>query len=101
MMVGYVENGVQTKLPAKSECLKIQTNSWNFLKLTVSEKDEACQNCQNIDAYIDDRKVGSFEGRFTTRGFGGVLAENGNNNIAEFRNFDIAPIVPSFTGNNK
>ena len=65
------------------------------MKLVVNEE---CNECNNIRAYIDNRLVGSFKAHFRTRGRGGVLAENGFNNIAEFRNFDIAPVIPDFPG---
>jgi len=55
---------------------------------------EECNHCNNVEAFVDGRDVGSFEAHFVTRGFGGVLAENGFTNIAEFRKFDIAPIIP-------
>ena len=64
----------------------------------MNEKSPADPNLKNINAYIDERFVGSFKGQFVTRGFGGVLAENGFNNVAEFRNFDIAPIIPNLSG---
>ena len=58
-------------------------------------------NLKSINAFIDEKLVGSFKGQFVTRGFGSVLAENGFNNVAEFRNFDIAPIVPNLSGKSK
>ena len=64
----------------------------------MNEKSPADPNLKNINAYIDEKLVGSFIGKFVTRGFGGVLAENGFNNVAEFRNFDIAPIIPNLSG---
>ena len=64
----------------------------------MNEKSPADPNLNNINAYIDEKLVGSFKGKFETRGFGGVLAENGFTNVAEFRNFDIAPIVPNLSG---
>lgn len=54
------------------------------MKLSVSRSGDA-------DVYVNGQKIGSFRSSFTTRGFGGVLVRNGFNNIAEFRNFDIAP----------
>ena len=51
-----------------------------------------------MNAYVNGRVIRTFEAHFTTRGFGGVLAENGFNNIAEFRNFDISPIMPNSYG---
>jgi len=92
--VGYVEDASLRNSAEKSDCVKIQTNGWNSLRLTVNKK---CDDCKNIKAYIDGQFVGSFKGHFITRGFGGVLAENGFNNIAEFRKFDIAPIVPNLS----
>jgi len=94
---GYVDKGNVPVELATSGCLKIQTNSWNSLRLTVNEKSPADPNLKNINAYIDEKLVGSFIGKFVTRGFGGVLAENGFNNVAEFRNFDIAPIIPNLS----
>ena len=64
----------------------------------MNEKSPADPNLKNINAYIDEKLVGSLVAKFLTRGFGGVLAENGFNNVAEFRNFDIAPIVPNLLG---
>ena len=87
-----------TKSSEKSECLTIQAGNWNAVKLIVNEE---CDNCKNIKAYIDGRYVGSFVAHFATRGVGGVLAENGFNNIAEFRKFDIAPIIPDLSGKIK
>ena len=93
-MPGYVEKGLLRKSTIKLGCVNIQTSNWNVLKLIVNEE---CNQCNNVEAFIDGRPVGSFEAHFTTRGFGGVLAENGFNNIAEFRSFDIAPIIPDLS----
>ena len=73
----------------------MQASNWNALTLIVNEE---CDQCNNVEAYMDRRKVGSFKAHFATRGFGGVLAENGFNNIAEFRKFDISPIIPDLSG---
>ena len=94
-MPGYVEKGQIRKSTRKFGCVDIQTSNWNALTLIVNEE---CDQCNNVEAYIDSRKVGSFEAHFATRGFGGVLAENGFSNIAEFRNFDISPIIPDLSG---
>ena len=83
------------KSTEKLGCVDIQPANWNSLKLIV--KDE-CNHCNNVDAFVDGRYIGSFEAQFATRGFGGVLAENGFSNIAEFRNFDISPIIPDLSG---
>merc|ERR1712227_329240 len=91
---GYVEKGVITKLKKKLGCIDRQPKKWNALKLIVKEE---CNHCNNVEAFVDGRSVGSFEAHFATRGFGGVLAENGFNNIAEFRKFDIAPIIPDLS----
>jgi len=92
---GFVEEGNIPNELATSKCLNIQTNSWNSLRLAVNDKRSDIPDLKNINAFIDEKIVGSFKGQFQTRGFGGVLAENGYNNLAEFRNFDIAPIVPN------
>ena len=92
---GYVDKGVLTKSTEKLTCVKLEASEWNTLKLIVNEE---CNNCKNVNAFIDGTEVGSFEAHFTTRGFGGVLAENGFNNIAEFRNFDISPVIPKISG---
>jgi len=92
---GFVEDGNIPNELATSKCLNIQTNSWNSLRLAVNQKRPDIPDLKNINAFIDEKIVGSFKGQFPTRGFGGVLAENGYNNLAEFRNFDIAPIVPN------
>jgi len=92
---GFVEEGNIPNELATSKCLNIQTNSWNSLRLAVNQKRPDIPDLKNINAFIDEKIVGSFKGQFPTRGFGGVLAENGYNNLAEFRNFDIAPIVPN------
>merc|ERR1711921_38805 len=83
---------------ATAKCLNLQTNSWNSLRLDVNQKRSDIPDLKNINAFIDEKIVGSFKGQFQTRGFGGVLAENGYNNLAEFRNFDIAPIIPNLSG---
>ena len=57
-----------------------------------------CIECKNVKAYIANRFVGLFKANFPTRGTGGVLVENGFNNIAEFRNFEIEPIIPDLSG---
>ena len=90
-----MKKGIITKSTKKLGCLDLQPASWNALKLVVEEE---CNNCDNVEAFVDGRSVGSFEAHFATRGFGGVLAENGFNNIAEFRKFDIAPIIPDLSG---
>ena len=79
----------------KLGCVDVQPANWNALKLIVNDE---CNNCKNVDVFVDGLQVGSFEAHFATRGFGGVLAENGFNNIAEFREFDIAPIIPDLSG---
>ena len=90
-----MEKGVITKSTKTSGCLDLQPANWNALKLIVNEE---CNHCNNVDAFVDGKHVGSFEAHFATRGFGGVLAENGFSNIAEFRKFDIAPIIPDLSG---
>jgi len=92
MAYGYVEKESLTKGSTKSACMSIQSNKWNFLKITV--KDD-CDHCNNVDGYVNGQHVFSFEAHFATRGFGGALAENGFSNVVEFREFDIAPIIPS------
>ena len=94
MVLGFVDNGSLTKSSSQSECLNTKIGEWNALKLIVDKK---CDQCKNVKAYIDNNFVGAFEAHFVTRGFGGVLAENGFNNIAEFRKFDIAPIIPDLS----
>ena len=74
-----------------SLCIKIPEEKWNFVKLVVGAD-------KSVNAYVNGRLIKTFEAHFTTRGFGGVLAENSFNNIAEFRNFDIAPILPNTYG---
>ena len=91
-----MDNGKIEKSSTKSKCLKMHARKWNNLKLMVEKK---CSKCKNVKAFIDNRWVGSFEAYFQTRGEGGVLVENGFNNIAEFRNFDIAPIIPDLSSN--
>ena len=90
-----MEKEVITKSTRKLGCLELQPASWNALKLIVNEE---CNHCNNVNVFVDGLHVGSFEAHFATRGFGGVLAENGFNNIAEFRLFDIAPIIPDLSG---
>jgi len=92
MAYGYVEKESLTQSSTKSTCMNIQPNKWNFLKITV--KDE-CDHCNNVDGYVNGHRVFSFEAHFATRGFGGALAENGFSNVVEFREFDIGPIIPS------
>jgi len=89
---GYVEKESLTKASTKSACINIQLNKWNFLKITV--KDD-CDHCDNVDGYVNGQRVFSFEAHFATRGFGGALAENGFSNVVEFREFDIGPIIRS------
>ena len=59
---------------------------------------EECNHCNNVDAFVDSRNVGTFQAHFATRGFGGVLAENGFTNVAEFRKFNIGPIISDLSG---
>ena len=87
---GYVEKGIIAKSFKKSVCLTIQTNKWNVLKLLI---DEDCDHCKNVNVYVNDQCVFSFKAHFHTRGFGGVLAENGFDIIAQFRKFNIDPII--------
>merc|ERR1712136_471902 len=91
---GYVEKESLTKASTKSACINIQLNKWNFLKITV--KDD-CDHCDNVDGYVNGQRVFSFEAHFATRGFGGALAENGFSNVVEFREFDIGPIIRSLS----
>jgi len=94
---GYVEKESLTKASTKSACINIQLNKWNFLKITV--KDD-CDHCDNVDGYVNGQRVFSFEAHFATRGFGGALAENGFSNVVEFREFDIGPIIRSLPDKN-
>jgi len=89
---GYVEKESLTKFSTKSDCMNIRLNEWNFLKITVKDN---CDHCDNVDGYVNGQRVFSFEAHFATRGFGGALAENGFSNVVEFREFDIGPIIPS------
>ena len=91
MVNGYVDNGVLAVSSDASPCINIQSNKWNFLKIMVKEE---CNNCTNVDGFINGCKLFSFQSHFNTRGFGGVLAENGFSNVVEFRKFDIDPIIP-------
>ena len=88
---GYVEKESLTKGSTKSACMTIQQNKWNFLKITV--KDD-CDHCNNVTGFVNGQIFFTFEAHFPTRGFGGALAENGFSNVVEFREFDIAPIIP-------
>ena len=97
IVFGYVERGEVKDNPLppalnKSPCLPIDGNNWNFFKLRVDDN-------KNVNAYLDDGKMGTFEAHFNTRGVGGVLVENGFNNIAEFRNFDIGPVISVMANN--
>jgi len=92
MAYGYVEKESLTLSSTKSACMNIQPHKWNFLKITV--KDD-CDHCNNVDGYVNGHRVFSFEAHFATRGFGGALAENGFSNVVEFREFDIGPIIPT------
>ena len=90
MVSGYVENAILTRSPDTSACIDIEAKKWNFLKIVVREE---CIDCMNVDGFINGCKVFSFQSHFNTRGFGGGLAENGHNNVVEFRKFDIDPII--------
>ena len=90
MVNGYVENAILTRSPNTSACIDIQAKKWNFMKIVVREE---CNSCMNVDGFINGCKVFSFQSHFNTRGFGGGLAENGHNNVVEFRKFDIDPII--------
>jgi len=92
MVNGYVENAILTRSSNTSAYIDIQTNKWNFLKIVVREE---CNKCMNVDGFINGCQVFSFQSHFNTRGFGGGLAENGHNNVVEFRKFDIDPIIHS------
>ena len=92
---GYVERGIMRKSTPKLGCVDLQPANWNALKLIVNDE---CNHCNNVEAFVDGQQIGSFAAHFATRGFGGVLAENGFSNIAEFRKFDIAPIIPDLSG---
>ena len=91
MVNGYTENGILNKFSNPSACIDIQANKWNFLKIVVKEE---CSNCLNVEGFVNGCQVFSFQSHFNTRGFGGVLTENGFNNVVEFRKFDIDPIIP-------
>ena len=84
---GYVDKGNLGSTNNHLPCQKLSGNGWNFFELFVDENGD-------VDAHINGLKHGNFHSHFTPRGFGGVLVANGYNNVAEFRNFDISPILP-------
>ena len=46
-----------------------------------------------VELFMGAKKIGTFTAKFSTRGYGGVIVANGYKNTAQFRNFDVAPIL--------
>lgn len=84
---GSVRNGVLSPLTnLKVPNPPVESGKWYNFKIEVSPKKE-------VRVYLDDELLGSFQAYFTTRGSGGALVANGFNNVAEFRNYDVSPIL--------
>ena len=94
---GFVEKGVLMNDPLTQPnllpCQPVSGNDWHELQIRISLS-------KKVMAYLDGKVMGSFIAKFSTRGFGGVLAANGFNTVAEFRNFDVAPIISNSLGNS-
>jgi len=83
---GSVRNGVLGGLTNLSNNPPVESKKWYNFKIEVSPKKE-------VKVFLDDKLLGSFKASFTTRGSGGALVANGFNNVAEFRNYDVSPIL--------
>ena len=64
----------------------ISSGNWYSLRIVV-------QGNKNVELYLNDKKIGNFNAKFTTRGYGGVIVATGYKNVVQFRNFKLAPVV--------
>jgi len=64
----------------------ISSGNWYSLKIVVRPN-------KNVDLFLNDQKIGNFNAKFTTRGYGGAIVATGYRNVVQFRNFNISPII--------
>ena len=64
----------------------LSSGNWYSLKIVV-------QGNKNVELYLNDKKIGIFNAKFTTRGYSGVIVATGYKNVAQFRNFKLAPVI--------
>jgi len=85
---GPIKNGVYN--PDDFTTVKgnppVQSGKWYNFKIEVSPN-------KDVKVFLNDVTLGLFKAQFTTRGLGGALVLNGFSNLAEFRNFDVSPIL--------
>ena len=64
----------------------ISSGNWYSLKIVVKAN-------KNVDLFLNDKKIGSFVAKFTTRGYGGFMIANGYRNVVQFRDFNLSPVI--------
>merc|ERR1712218_153913 len=64
----------------------ISSGNWYSLKIKV-------QANKDVELFLNDKKIGKFEAKFTTRGYGGAIVATGYRNVVQFRNFELSPIL--------
>ena len=48
---------------------------------------------KKVAFFVNGKKLGEFSAKFTTRGYGGIIVATGYRNVAQFRNFDVSPVL--------
>ena len=64
----------------------ISSGNWYSLKIIVKAN-------KNVDLFLNDKSIGHFNAKFTTRGYGGYMIGNGYRNVVQFRDFNLSPVV--------
>ena len=64
----------------------ISSGNWYSLKIKVEAN-------KDVDLFLNDKNIGHFKAKFTTRGYGGVIVATGYRNVVQFRDFKLAPIL--------
>jgi len=83
---GSVKNGVVSLVNLGAGEFFPDSGKWYNLKIEVLPS-------KDVTLKVNDQVIGSFKAHFTTRGYGGVLLINGFNNVAQFRDFDVSPVL--------
>jgi len=64
----------------------ISSGNWYTLRIVV-------QTNKDVELFLNDKKIGSFKAKFTTRGYGGAIVATGYRNVVQFRNFKLSPVI--------
>lgn len=81
--IGYVSNGNLVSAIDGSCANRPSGGVWFTVRVEVSSD-------KSVNVFLNNVLVRSLTAHYNTKGRGGVLVANGNNNIVQFKNFNVA-----------